>query len=487
MKLVTAASVLALGVVAGNLPNALAASGTWRQIATSLGALDFDAVASNSTGRYLAVAATNDSVYTSNDYGATWVERTGAGTDGWSSIAISEDGSKLALVPHGGRVWTSADYGATWEEHTTPGTRYWNYVAASSDGQKIIASSDASGAPGAISVSTDGGGTWTNVETGDFGPVAASADGQYLAYSDPDSNAVQVSSNAGSSWSSALTPDGQVYGIDFSDDGTRITVLDNDLIKVSDTDVFSWSSTDISQQLRGVAMDDDGQNIAVATDDNGVYTSEDFGATWENGDGSAGLSLVEIASDATGERLIAVGSSQVWANAAPIELTDYNNDGTPDEDQPNVSGYTNGYSGKIVAIDVGDDCELAVDDSTSEASLGTQDPAYTFEGGLWEYEADCDPGSTATITLYYYDTSSDGKVLRKFTPHINGYFNLGSEHGLTIEEQTIDGHTVTVVTFQITDGGELDDDQTADGTIIDPVGLASQAVTAPNTGRAPAE
>ena len=47
---------------------------------------------------------------------------------------------------------------------------------------------------------------------------------------------------------------------------------------------------------------------------------------------------------------------------------------------------------------------------------------------------------------------------------------------------TIDGQSVLKATYSITDGGALDQDGLADGTITDPVGLATVAVNAPNTG-----
>ena len=39
-----------------------------------------------------------------------------------------------------------------------------------------------------------------------------------------------------------------------------------------------------------------------------------------------------------------------------------------------------------------------------------------------------------------------------------------------------------VASYQVADGGILDLDNQADGTIVDPAGLALQAVGVPNTG-----
>lgn len=158
---------------------------------------------------------------------------------------------------------------------------------------------------------------------------------------------------------------------------------------------------------------------------------------------------------------------------------DLNGDEIPDWQQPNVGGYTSGYTGKTVAIDVGEGCELTTDDMTSEAQLEVQDPAYEYENGLWDFEADCgEPGQTTTITLYYYDVDPSDLILRKYNRNTGGYFTI---EDASISSQTINNHSVAVVTYQITDNGELDMNPD-DGMIADPAGLASQVVAAPNTG-----
>lgn len=54
--------------------------------------------------------------------------------------------------------------------------------------------------------------------------------------------------------------------------------------------------------------------------------------------------------------------------------------------------------------------------------------------------------------------------------------------GASISQQTINGHSVAVATYEITDGGELDMDGEVNGSIEDPAGIASSVVGAPNTG-----
>jgi hypothetical protein len=45
-------------------------------------------------------------IYTSSDYGSTWIENTSAPDSNWSSVAMSSDGSKQTAVIQGGGIYT---------------------------------------------------------------------------------------------------------------------------------------------------------------------------------------------------------------------------------------------------------------------------------------------------------------------------------------------------------------------------------------------
>ncbi len=164
--------------------------------------------------------------------------------------------------------------------------------------------------------------------------------------------------------------------------------------------------------------------------------------------------------------------SSALVRTDPEDFHDYNGDIIPDSDQPNLGGYTSGYTGKIVAIDVGENCELTTDDMTEEGSFPVQDPLYDYANGLWEWEADCTVPTT-TVKLYYYNVSASGLTARKFSTLTNTYFTLDDA---TIEETTINGQQVAVVTYQVTDNSNRDMNLD-DGTIQDPAGVASSTST----------
>lgn len=156
---------------------------------------------------------------------------------------------------------------------------------------------------------------------------------------------------------------------------------------------------------------------------------------------------------------------------------DLNGDEIPDSEQPNVGGYVSSITGKTVAIDVGSDCELTTDDTVQESGLAVQDPAFEYVNGLWAWEAECATGTT-TVKLYYYDVPSTGLVARKFNSITNSYSTID---GATFTTQTIDGKSVTVVTYQIADNGPLDLNPVV-GEIADPAGVGVSAIGAPRTG-----
>jgi hypothetical protein len=81
------------------------------------------------------------------------------------------------------------------------------------------------------------------------------------------------------------------------------------------------------------------------------------------------------------------------------------------------------------------------------------------------------------VTQYYYETQTDNYVLRKYNPNTESYFTI-NDH--TIEDVTVNGSQALRVTFEVTDGGELDVDGEANGEIIDPAGPALQQ-TSPNS------
>lgn len=159
---------------------------------------------------------------------------------------------------------------------------------------------------------------------------------------------------------------------------------------------------------------------------------------------------------------------------------DANNDGTPDSQQGSVASLVNGFTGKLVAIELPAACRLTSIAMRSEAQLTTKDSGYDYPQGLVRFVADCGtPGYTANVRLFFYDVTKDDLVLRKHNPTLNAWYALPNS---VITQLSIVSDTVTRASYEVTDGSFLDEDGSANATIVDPAGLALGAVGVPNTG-----
>ncbi|HEX7619121.1 MAG TPA: hypothetical protein VF480_10445, partial [Verrucomicrobiae bacterium] len=78
------------------------------------------------------------SVFLNPAYAQTWTPSTNAPIAFWTAIASSADGTKLAVAISGGGIYTSTNFGLTWISNSVP-ARNWSSVASSADGRKLIA------------------------------------------------------------------------------------------------------------------------------------------------------------------------------------------------------------------------------------------------------------------------------------------------------------------------------------------------------------
>lgn len=172
------------------------------------------------------------------------------------------------------------------------------------------------------------------------------------------------------------------------------------------------------------------------------------------------------------------GISDAVENAAP-NGGDANNDGVLDSQQANVASYVNPVTGSYSVLQVPSACSITSVSTINETSNAVKDAGYNYPAGLMNFAINCGtPGFVANIVQLHYGTGGT-MVLRKYNPNTNAYFNIVDA---AITNQTIGGKQVMVASYQVADGGILDLDNQADGTIVDPAGLALQAVGVPNTG-----
>ena len=138
------------------------------------------------------------------------------------------------------------------------------------------------------------------------------------------------------------------------------------------------------------------------------------------------------------------------APSIPANTADFNGDGIADVGQPNVVSLSDPVTNAPAAAD------------------------------MMNFHLLCgSAGFTATVTQYYYGVADKPYVMRKYNPNTGAYTTISSA---SFSRVTTGGQAVEKASYQITDGGPLDQDGTANGVIVDPSGIALASVWVPNTG-----
>ena len=118
----------------------------------------------------------------------------------------------------------------------------------------------------------------------------------------------------------------------------------------------------------------------------------------------------------------------------------------------------------------------------SVASAGN-DSKYSYPLGLVNFTFSTTAGATVPVTLTVQTSLTPSQVVaRKYNPNTQQYATIP---GAVVTAATLNGQPALQIAYNITDGGPLDEDSTANGVIVDPVGLAvasTAAVSSPNTG-----
>jgi len=157
---------------------------------------------------------------------------------------------------------------------------------------------------------------------------------------------------------------------------------------------------------------------------------------------------------------------------------DANNDGIQDSYQANVTTVTNNTTGAYTVLQ--SSCTLnrfVIADV--EASGSSSDANFDYPAGGISFEIYCAPGTTATITEYFYGSFEASKLVMRNWDGANTYTTIP---GATLSNITIAGQPVLKVVYQVTDGGALDYLQLADGIIDMISGPGLNIVHPPNTG-----
>jgi hypothetical protein len=277
-----------------------------------------------------------------------------------------------------------------------------------------------------------------------------SADGTNIVAAEYYGGFIYTSADSGVTWTEQTSSGSRYWSaISSSDDGKRLvaTVGDNDdgYVYVSSDSGYTWVEyTSLGlKNWTSATMSGDGQRIAVGADSNNIYLGTVEGASTD----TVALSSRPTLNPVT----LAPSSMPVNAaiSSASISVT-------------SESCYT---------LDVPSVSRLTTEGISSPSS------DVTLLGGI-AFNVDCvvNGGSTdVAVTLgSYYDNAS---LLR-------AYKTVGSGTSMTLKDITekvsitnvnVAGTMKTTINYGMMDGGSLDEDGVANGTIVDPIyiGLAT--------------
>lgn len=274
-------------------------------------------VAISANGLRLAAAANSGYIFTSDDAGLTWVQRTSAGSLNWLSLDVSDDGLTI-LAGSAGYLFTSADGGATWTQRTSLGSRNWTGVAVTPDGIKMAATASNF----AVYTSVDSGETWVQrmpdgANVREWQTISISADGARLAVA-AQAQYIYTSADGGATWTRRFEAAGTRTSpqLAASADGMKIMISDNVApLYLSVDGGASWVAKAPAMQRIGVAMSGNGLDMIALASNGRVDRSSDGGETWRPDFLPGNMWSVAISADGT-KSVIGVNGGFVLARAA---------------------------------------------------------------------------------------------------------------------------------------------------------------------------
>lgn len=261
------------------------AGATWvdtTESAALIPSQQWEAIACSDDGQYIVAVKSNDAIYVSNDFGATWTATTI--TLFWFDTAVSATGQYMVVVggenAGPGGVIISSDYGVNWarSDGATTDRNQWVSTAISGDGQTIFAVDSL--VVGGIFVTHDAGATWGMLSNGPnatLSDVVCSDDGIFLvtAYAGLYNAAwIYVSSDAGASWNQT-TEDFTSFQLASSASGAFVVSIDYD------NAVYSYTpGCGAGYEHKG--FDKNGDNPCVACEE-GYYSTSGVCQACESG------------------------------------------------------------------------------------------------------------------------------------------------------------------------------------------------------------
>ena len=308
---------------------------TWTP--NNIGAFNWQAIASSSSGQYLAAVVNSGYIYTSSNSGTSWIQQNGPPSVTWQSIASSEDGTRLAAVSTAlvissvtyVYVYTGYYNGSSWDwtsqTSNFPGVS-WGGIASDETGTILAAAGNSSvvdsGAGGIYRGVFDGSiWTWTKINSlaANWRSITSSDDGTKLAAL-VNGGGIYTGVYNGSTWTwtqqtTNLPVTANWRSITSSKDGTRLAALvygGSIYTGYDDGSGFVWTiqtntSVPVTANWTSITSSYDGTRLAATSYGGYIYTATltNNVYTWSLPT-SPILNWIAIASNETGEKLAAV-------------------------------------------------------------------------------------------------------------------------------------------------------------------------------------
>lgn len=169
--------------------------------------------------------------------------------------------------------------------------------------------------------------------------------------------------------------------------------------------------------------------------------------------------------------------------AAAPNNGDGNDDGIPDKDQATVTSFKDFDNNHYITFVTTGCSENNTVSSLSLSDTNHKDNGYSYPFGLTDFTLNCSRGDTVNVTKYIFtDTAASTYIVRKYDQTTGDFKVL---EGSSLTNVTVGGEPALKLTYSIQDGSNLDDDRAANGVIVDPIGLATEAtyLKLANTGK----
>ena len=154
----------------------------------------------------------------------------------------------------------------------------------------------------------------------------------------------------------------------------------------------------------------------------------------------------------------------------------------PDNDQKNVTSFVNAITNTYAVLENTDNCQNTGVNQQKISDLAKADGSYQYPAGLMNFTLVCGtPGMTIRVNQYFFGVNAANLVARKYDSRTNSYATIPNA---VVRAVIVGGQRAVKISYDIVDGGALDEDGLANGTIVDPSGPAvlSSTIGAPNTG-----